>query len=76
MAVQPTETRSPEAMSFEEVMSELEQIVTQLETQQLNLDQSLALFERGQLLGNHCMQVLENAELKVSQLAPGQRQEQ
>jgi len=75
MTDKPSETRSPETMSFEEVMQELEQIVTQLENEQMSLDQSLALFERGQLLGNYCMQVLENAELKVSQLTPRQRQD-
>jgi exodeoxyribonuclease VII small subunit len=75
MTDKPSETRSPETMSFEEVMQELEQIVTQLENEQMSLDQSLELFERGQLLGNHCLQVLENAELKVSQLTPRQRQD-
>ena len=75
MTDKSSEARSPEAMTFEEVMQELEQIVAQLENEQLSLDQSLELFERGQILGNHCMHVLETAELKVSQLTPGQRQD-
>jgi exodeoxyribonuclease VII small subunit len=48
----------------------MEQIVRQLEDGNLSLDDSLALFERGQALSVRCQQLLENAELKVQQLAP------
>ena len=59
-----------EDLSFEEAFEEMEQIVRQLEEGQLSLDDSLALFERGQALSTRCQQLLEMAELKVQQLVP------
>lgn len=57
-----------EELAFEAAFAELEAIVTQLEAGQLPLEESLALFERGQALAARCGQLLENAELKVKQL--------
>jgi exodeoxyribonuclease VII small subunit len=59
-------------LSFEEALQELERIVAQLEREKLSLDQSLALFERGQSLGNHCGRLLDNAELRIKQLTPAE----
>lgn len=59
-----------EQLSFEEAFEELEQVVRQLEEGQLSLDESLALFERGQALSARCQHLLETAELKVQQLVP------
>jgi exodeoxyribonuclease VII small subunit len=64
-------TKTPvEELTFEQAFDEMEQIVRQLEEGQLSLDDSLALYERGQALSGRCQQLLENAELKVQQLAP------
>lgn len=64
-------TKAPvEELSFEQAFEEMEQIVRQLEDGQLALDDSLALFERGQALATRCQQLLETAELKVQQLVP------
>ena len=57
-------------LSFEEAFKELEGIVHRLEEGGLTLDESIALFERGMKLAEHCGQKLDEAELKVSQLAP------
>ena len=57
-------------MTFEQALAELEQIVNQLETGQLALDEALVLFERGQTLAVHCGMVLDRAELKIQTLAP------
>ncbi len=35
---------------------------------QLSLDEAMALFERGQALSRHCVDLLEKAELRVKQL--------
>jgi exodeoxyribonuclease VII small subunit len=59
-----------EELSFEQAFEEMEQVVRQLEDGQLSLDDSLALFERGQALSVRCQQLLETAELKVQQLVP------
>ncbi len=55
--------------SFEETLAELEEIVRKLETGGLGLEEGLALYERGQLLSAHCSHQLEQAELKIRQLA-------
>lgn len=57
-----------EEMSFEEAMKELEATVNRLEEGNLNLEESLALFERGQALATYCGNRLDKASLKVEQL--------
>jgi exodeoxyribonuclease VII small subunit len=57
-----------EDLSFEEALLELEQTVAQLESGNLTLDASLALFERGQRLANRCGQLLDRAQLRIEQL--------
>ena len=57
-------------MPFEDALAELDETVRQLEAGELSLDESLALFERGQALSARCQQLLQAAELKVQQLAP------
>ena len=59
-----------EKLSFEETFKELQDTVHRLEGGGLTLDESIALFERGTKLAQHCGQKLDDAELKVSQLAP------
>jgi exodeoxyribonuclease VII small subunit len=58
-----------EELSYEEAMTELESIVNSLEDGNQKLEESMTLFERGQLLMKHCAALLEAAELKVHQLA-------
>lgn len=57
-------------MTFEEAFSELEEVVNRLEAGGLPLEDSLALFERGQALAAHCSELLDEAELKVKQITP------
>ncbi len=58
-----------EELSYEEALAELETIVAALENGNQKLEESMALFERGQALMKRCGKLLEAAELKVSQLA-------
>jgi exodeoxyribonuclease VII small subunit len=53
---------------FEEAYQELSDIIDQLESGNLTLDESMELFERGRGLVLICEQHLNNAELRVSQL--------
>lgn len=55
-------------LNFESALQELEQTVARLETEELTLEESLALFERGQQLATHCQRQLEEAALRVEQL--------
>jgi exodeoxyribonuclease VII small subunit len=57
-------------LTFEQAFAELEEIVRKLEAGGLALEESLALFERGQTLATQCNAQLDQAELKVRQLSP------
>jgi len=57
-----------ENLTFEQAFAELEETVGKLEAGGLTLEESLALFERGQALAAHCGQQLDQAELKIRQL--------
>jgi exodeoxyribonuclease VII small subunit len=61
----------PDAVpTFEQSMQELETIVARLEQGGLPLDETLALFERGQQLAALCNEALDKAELRLQQLRP------
>jgi exodeoxyribonuclease VII small subunit len=51
--------------SFEESLTELEQLVLKMEQGNLSLDESLKLFERGIELTRTCQKTLKEAEQKV-----------
>ena len=53
---------------FEESLQRLEEIVERLEDDELELEQSLALFEEGVKLAAACDQRLDEAEKKVALL--------
>jgi exodeoxyribonuclease VII small subunit len=58
-------------MSFEEALAELEGIVRQLEAGEVELEKSIAIYERGAALKAHCDARLKSAELKVEQIVQG-----
>lgn len=57
-----------EGLNFESAMARLEEIVEQLESGQLNLESSLAVFEEGVRLSLYCQQELEKTDGKVQRL--------
>ncbi len=63
-------TSNVEDLSYEAAFTELESIVAALENEGRSLDESLGLYERGQILAAHCAKLLERAELKVRALSP------
>lgn len=52
--------------NFEKNMSELENIVTELEKGDLNLDESISKFEEGIKISKQCNKILEDAEKKIT----------
>ena len=52
--------------SFEKNMSNLENIVTELEKGDLNLDESISKFEEGIKISKECNKILEEAEKKIT----------
>ena len=64
-----SETPKPVAeLSYEQAFTELESIVALLESEQQTLEETMRLFESGQLLAQFCGALLDNAELKVRDL--------
>jgi exodeoxyribonuclease VII small subunit len=55
-------------MSFEAALAELEKIVQQLESGDVELEKSIAIYERGAALKAHCEAKLREAELKVEKI--------
>lgn len=54
--------------TFEQSISELEEIASKLEAGDTSLDESLELFEKGIKLSKSCQKMLDDAEKKVSVL--------
>ena len=62
-----SETKPPDvsAMSFEDALAELEQIVRGLEGGQQKLEDAITCYERGAALRKHCETKLAEAEARV-----------
>jgi exodeoxyribonuclease VII small subunit len=56
------------AMSFEDALAELEQIVRRLESGQVRLDDAIQSYERGALLKRHCETKLSEARQRVDRI--------
>ncbi len=56
-------------LTYEQAFSELENIVSALESDKHSLDEAMTLYERGQELAHYCANLLDHAELKVQQLS-------
>ncbi len=56
------------AMSFETALKELEGIVSKLESGQAPLQESIAIYERGQALKDHCEGLLKAAEARIEKI--------
>ena len=61
--------------SIESRLSELETILEELESGDLELDQALKKFEQGVKLSRECQKTLENAELKIKILMDNELKE-
>ena len=55
-------------MTFERALKELESIVGRLERGDVALEESIAIYERGEVLRDHCDRLLKQAEAKVEKL--------
>lgn len=55
-------------MTFERALKELETIVSRLERGDVELEESIAIYERGECLRDHCDRLLKQAEAKVEKL--------
>ena len=58
-------------MSFEDALKELEQIVDKLEKGTVGLEESIAIYARGEALKTHCNELLRNAEQRIEKITLG-----
>jgi exodeoxyribonuclease VII small subunit len=69
MAKPKSTQKKVEDLTYEQALAEFEGIVELLENEQSQLEDAIQLFERGQALAARCSELLEEAELKVKQVA-------
>lgn len=62
------DTTDVSSLSFEAAMQELEGVVTRLESGDVALEESIALYQRGADLRAHCAAKLREAEEKVAKI--------
>ena len=55
-------------LSFEKALAELEEIVDNLENGSIDLEKSIAFYNRGSHLKAHCQQKLDDAVLKLEEI--------
>jgi exodeoxyribonuclease VII small subunit len=55
-------------MNFEIALSELEGIVEKLEGGKIGLEDSIAIYERGEKLKGHCEKMLRSAEARIEKI--------
>ena len=55
-------------LSFERAIEELESIVTRLEGGKVPLEESVAIYERGEALKRRCEELLRQAEARVDRI--------
>lgn len=58
-------------LSFEAALAELEGIVKRLEEGKVELEESIAIYERGEALKAHCETLLRKAEARIEKITLG-----
>jgi exodeoxyribonuclease VII small subunit len=63
-------TKFPEIaeLPFEKALAQLEEIVSKLESGKVDLGQSIAIYEKGQALKEHCEKQLKDAEARIEKI--------
>jgi len=62
--------KDPKKLSYEEARDELAEVVSTLESSQSTLEESLALWERGEELAKICQHWLDGAKAKLAAAKP------
>ena len=58
-------------LPFEKALEQLEEIVRRLERGDVPLDESVAIYERGEVLKKHCEALLKRAEARIQRITLG-----
>jgi exodeoxyribonuclease VII small subunit len=68
----PADTQAEIAgLPFEAALAELEGIVQRLEQGKVDLEESIAIYERGEALKKHCQALLERADARIQKITVG-----
>lgn len=59
------------SLPFERALAELEEIVRRLERGDVPLEDSIAIYERGEALKSHCETLLKRAEARIDKITIG-----
>ncbi|HHX64120.1 MAG TPA: exodeoxyribonuclease VII small subunit [Chloroflexi bacterium] len=57
-----------DSLSFEDSYAKLEEVIQRLEKGDLSVDESVALYEEGMQLAEHCGRQLDDAELRIHEV--------
>lgn len=60
--------KSKSKKNFEDCLARLEEIADVLESENIAIEEAIALYEEGAVLSKECFEILTKAELKVAQL--------
>ncbi len=71
MTKSPAKHTDIKDLPFERALKELEGIVSRLERGDVELEESISIYERGEALRDHCDRLLRQAEAKVEKLTLG-----
>ncbi|MEM9952281.1 MAG: exodeoxyribonuclease VII small subunit [Chloroflexota bacterium] len=55
-------------LSFEQAFDQLDEVLAQLESGDLTLEEQVTMSEQGKLLATHCQKLLDSAELRIKKL--------
>ncbi len=55
-------------LPFEKALAQLEDIVAKLESGKVDLEQSIAIYTRGEALKKHCEKQLQDAEARIEKI--------
>jgi exodeoxyribonuclease VII small subunit len=66
-----TDTTPMKTLPFEKALAELEEIVRRLERGDVPLEDSIAIYERGEALKKHCELLLKKAEARIEKITVG-----
>ena len=61
-------TKIKKNLTFEENLKKLEDIVDQIESEEIDLEKSVKLYEEGMLLKNNCEARLKKVELQIKKI--------
>ena len=61
-----------EELNFSQALQQLETLLAQLESGEIELEEAMELFEQGCALAERCREMLANAEQRLEELAPAE----